>query len=407
MYPQRASDGSLEGMLMLGPSLYSPSLSSPCQRSDMEYMSNAPVLNYPIINKSQMNHPLIPHYVHSITNPFSQPSHLSPNGHYLPDAYHMPYAATHLPNSEIGSLFARFSPPDLIGKLSKKFQKDCSKKRADFDAAMVDQSSIESTNTLESLSSTAEKISPLSSANCGDAMNISPVTTGELKAISETEIQQHEKKEKEGLNCVIKKEKDFDYASHNEDDSDSDSDEEESSSDDLDAEGPMRKCKKSLVNDAAIAIYSLTNMLSSDDPIEMEDNVKGENPVNCDLCGRESSRPALLKIHKRRVHSGMRRFRCDGCGKSFLDSSDLKKHKRIHTGERPFECQHCAKTFTQAGNLKTHMRTHTGEKPFLCDFCGRSFAMNHHLKTHLKTHISQPVAVAALQSCSSVYVSQK
>ena len=51
------------------------------------------------------------------------------------------------------------------------------------------------------------------------------------------------------------------------------------------------------------------------------------------------------------------------CGNIFKPNQDKK-----------YKCEVCGKGFINIQSFKDHMNTHTGEKPHLCKYCGAAFA---------------------------------
>lgn len=88
-----------------------------------------------------------------------------------------------------------------------------------------------------------------------------------------------------------------------------------------------------------------------------------------------------------------KRFQCSfpGCGKSFTDSSNRKKHERIHDANRiRYKCSEpgCDKSYTTKADLKVHLRVHKRLRDNICTFpnCGKAFVRTSELYAHERTH---------------------
>lgn len=84
---------------------------------------------------------------------------------------------------------------------------------------------------------------------------------------------------------------------------------------------------------------------------------------------RETATP-----RKPRITSLEKKYVCDQCGWSFRDLSNMKDHALRHSGVKKFECNDCGRTFFTRPLLMLHVRVHhKGEKPFVCKYCGMGF----------------------------------
>ncbi|CAH2239786.1 jg20721 [Pararge aegeria aegeria] len=91
----------------------------------------------------------------------------------------------------------------------------------------------------------------------------------------------------------------------------------------------------------------------------------------CPTCGKEFPMIARLKNHML-VHTNTFNFFCDLCPYKCKHKYYLVMHMRTHTGEKPYKCAECPATFVNASNLNKHKLTHQ-EKQFKCMLCEKAF----------------------------------
>merc|ERR1712136_616831 len=126
----------------------------------------------------------------------------------------------------------------------------------------------------------------------------------------------------------------------------------------------------------------------------------------CHMCPKLCSRLEYLRNHVALVHEGMTKQKCAQCGRGFLKSRDLARHKCSaaavcdSTGvSAPAEgtagvlakktpvpkipCPHCDKLFTKQW-IKPHISIeHKGEKESCC-VCKKEFSCRASLKLHYR-----------------------
>ena len=81
----------------------------------------------------------------------------------------------------------------------------------------------------------------------------------------------------------------------------------------------------------------------------------------CEKCGEMVGKKKMNR-HIAAKHTSIydRKYKCDVCGKGFINNSKLNDHKNVHTGEKPYKCQYCKTGFANRGTLRIHERSHLG-----------------------------------------------
>lgn len=101
----------------------------------------------------------------------------------------------------------------------------------------------------------------------------------------------------------------------------------------------------------------------------------------CNVCGKRYPDAYSLKMHLY-VHTDDRPLKCDICGKGFVIKPTLRNHMFIHSGEKPYVCdvEGCGRAFTHATGKRQHyISVHSNVKRFECEYCGKAFARKTHL----------------------------
>lgn len=111
---------------------------------------------------------------------------------------------------------------------------------------------------------------------------------------------------------------------------------------------------------------------------------KSSKGTICQVCGKLVKG---IQTHML-IHEGIKKFQCEYCKKSFIQSGQLKRHVNSHLNIRNYSCSQCGKTFVDPSSVTKHLVVHKNkdERPFVCSLCGSQFsrlsALRHHEKTH-------------------------
>lgn len=145
---------------------------------------------------------------------------------------------------------------------------------------------------------------------------------------------------------------------------------------------------------------------------------KLQNKWPCDMCGKLYASKNIMQTHKTTVHSNMRPFPCQFCEKAFKTKGQKGTHEQLHLAklhsvfgnkESPpevstetinferssgtknalYKCEVCGKSYVNKYTLHKHRKLHTDESLFSCKYCLRTFKACELKDDHEKMHIEQ------------------
>ena len=125
-------------------------------------------------------------------------------------------------------------------------------------------------------------------------------------------------------------------------------------------------------------------------------NKKYKNLVHCYPCKVEDCQKLFKTnqelVEHKKVHIMLYICPINGCNKSFIEITNLRKHYKHHfPTEKRYYCPYegCGKSFTASYNLTIHYRIHIGKKPYKCQKCGICFFDRANYKYHITSkHIT-------------------
>ncbi|KAF5921179.1 hypothetical protein HPG69_018579 [Diceros bicornis minor] len=142
----------------------------------------------------------------------------------------------------------------------------------------------------------------------------------------------------------------------------------------------------------------------------------GMKTYGCELCGKRFLDSLRLRMHLLAHSAGAKAFVCDQCGAQFSKEDALETHRQTHTGPPPAQgymqvpsdlvtfwvygqfqevlagtdmavfCLLCGKRFQAQSALQQHMEVHAGVRSYICSECNRTFPSHTALKRHLRSH---------------------
>ena len=110
----------------------------------------------------------------------------------------------------------------------------------------------------------------------------------------------------------------------------------------------------------------------------------------CEYCDNKFRTKSMLSKHIISDHSEtiQKTFTCNVCNQTFLSSKSLLFHTRKYH-DSSMKCEHCEKSFGKLSDKKRHVSViHEGNKPLKlhkCNECDKTFSRNYELSRHINS----------------------
>ena len=83
-----------------------------------------------------------------------------------------------------------------------------------------------------------------------------------------------------------------------------------------------------------------------------------------------------------------------GCSKEYQTKYNLLRHINVnHLKKKTGKCNICQKEFIDYENLKEHQNIHSDIKPYVCQLCGKGFRNKCMLTRHKRDHQFSSIGV--------------
>lgn len=115
----------------------------------------------------------------------------------------------------------------------------------------------------------------------------------------------------------------------------------------------------------------------------------GPRKYACTECDDKFIRKEDVRIHFRKVHTGISFLKCEICDKEFKKYSYFRLHRTLHGIDKnaPLYCHKCDYKTLQVSTLRNHsIKNHFEGGDFICDHCGKKFKLKQDIRRHMLYH---------------------